>query len=131
MAGPTSRRTFLKSAAALGTAAGGGWVLTPGHPTAYARAAGPRKPNLKLGLASYTTRKLSLAETIQVMKRLKLGFVCLKDVHLPRTLSADRIAKEVRAVRDAGIELYGGGVIYMRTPRQVESAFERPLQDIP
>lgn len=124
MAGPTSRRTFLRSAAALGTAASAGSVLTPGHLRAYARAAGPRKSNLKLGLASYTTRKLSLAETIQVMKRLRLGFICLKDVHLGRTLSADQIAKEIRAVRDAGIELYGGGVIYMRTPQQVESAFD-------
>ena len=44
-------------------------------------------------------------------------------MHLPLDLSPDEIKAEAAKVSSAGIELYGGGVIYMKTSEEVDQAF--------
>lgn len=118
----STRRTFLQ-AAAVGTAA----VLAP---AGLARAAEPaaggeaKKKPLKFGLASYTTRKFSLDETIAMAKRVGLEYLCLKDFHLPLTASADEIRAAAEKVKEAGLILYGCGVVTMRNEADVNRAFE-------
>jgi inosose dehydratase len=85
--------------------------------------AGKKKTQLKLGLASYTFRKFSLDDTIKMALRLDLKSIALKDMHMPLESSADDIRKIAEKVRTAGINLYGAGVIYMKTPQEVETAF--------
>lgn len=82
-----------------------------------------KNEKLNLGLASYTFRKFSLDDTIKMALRLNLGSISLKDMHMPLQSSADEIKQIAKKVRDAGINLYGAGVIYMKTTREVESAF--------
>ena len=84
---------------------------------------GKSKPQLKLGLASYTFRKFSLDDTIKMALRLDLKSISLKSMHLPLESSADDIKKVAEKVRTAGINLYGAGVIYMKTPQEAEVAF--------
>jgi inosose dehydratase len=78
----------------------------------------------KLGLASYTFRAFSLDEALVMTKRLGLKKICLKSMHLPLESREDQIAAAVQKVRNAGIELYAGGVIYMTNEREVSQAFE-------
>ncbi len=76
-----------------------------------------------LGLASYTTRNFSLDDTIKMMLRLGLTSVSLKDKHMPLDASAEDIKKVADKVRSAGLNLYGAGVIYMKTAQEVENTF--------
>jgi len=43
----------------------------------------PENVNLSLGLASYTLRKFKLDDVIKMTKRVGLGSIALKDVHMP------------------------------------------------
>jgi sugar phosphate isomerase/epimerase len=112
-----SRRAFLGGAAAA--AAGG--------PLAGARLAGQGRPTplprFPLGLGSYTFREFGLDETLAMARRLDLRRVCLKDMHLPLTSSDEALRAAASKVREAGLELYGCGVVYMTTAVEVDRAF--------
>ena len=79
---------------------------------------------LKLGLTSYTFRNFSLTQTIEMTKRLGLKRISLKDMHLPLDSTNEQIAQAVAEVKNAGLELYGAGVIYMASEAEVNRAFE-------
>ncbi len=81
------------------------------------------KPSLNLGLASYTLREYSLDDTIKYAKNLGLNYIALKSMHMPLDATADRLKEIAQKVRDAGLILYGAGVIYMKTEAEVANAF--------
>ncbi len=78
---------------------------------------------LTLGLTSYTLRKFSLDEVIKISKRLGLNSISLKSMHMPLESSAEEIKDMAAKVRSAGLTLYGAGVIYMKTAKEVDTAF--------
>lgn len=84
----------------------------------------PAFQGLKIGLASYTLRKYSLDQVIEIMKRLAIKDVCLKSFHLP----FDASPKDLKAISDKmksnGLNLYAAGVIYMKTNDEVEKYFK-------
>lgn len=84
----------------------------------------PAEERLKLGMASYTLRKFTLDETIAMTQQLGLKHLALKDFHLPRESPAADLKAMAEKVRSAGIDLYGGGVIYMKTEEEINKAFE-------
>ena len=77
-----------------------------------------------LGLASYTFRKFTLAEALAMTQRLRLKYIALKSFHLPIESQPDEIAAAAAKVKEAGITLYGGGVIYMKDAPAVHQAFD-------
>jgi len=77
----------------------------------------------QLGLASYTFRKFSRAETIAAAKKIGLNHLCLKDFHLPLSATDEECAVAAAECRAAGITLYGCGVVGMNKPEDVENAF--------
>lgn len=79
---------------------------------------------IKLGLASYTLRKFDLDKTLAMARRLGFKFIALKSVHLPLESSPEQIAEAAEKVKKAGLELYGGGVIYMNNEAEVNRAFD-------
>ncbi|QHT71241.1 sugar phosphate isomerase/epimerase [Rhodocytophaga rosea] len=78
---------------------------------------------LKFGMASYTLRKFTLDEVIAITQKLGLKHLALKDMHLPMDCPAEMLKTMTEKVRSAGIDLYGGGVIYMKTEEEVNKAF--------
>ena len=86
--------------------------------------AGSRPLPFELGLASYTLRKFDLAKALEMTNRVGLKHIALKDVHLAMDSSPEQIKEAVTKVQDAGLDLYGGGVIYMRDEAQVNRAFD-------
>lgn len=78
---------------------------------------------LRLGLASYSTRKFSLDETLAMANRLNLKQIALKSMHMPLESSEEEIKNITAKFEKAGIDLYGGGVIYMKTAQEVKNAF--------
>jgi inosose dehydratase len=80
--------------------------------------------SLNLGLASYTLRKFSLDRTLEETARLGLKYIALKSYHLPLESTQAECEKVAEKVKKAGMELYGGGVIYMRNEAEVHRAFD-------
>ncbi|MBN1508761.1 MAG: sugar phosphate isomerase/epimerase [Sedimentisphaerales bacterium] len=118
-----NRREFLTVAAA-GTAA----ALVTGSASssrqAAMAAATPATPKFELGLASYTLRKFNLDQTLQMTRRVGLKHIAFKDVHLAMNSTPEQIREVVAKVKDAGLDLYGGGVIYMKNEQEVSRAFD-------
>ena len=116
-----SRRDFLKLAG-LGTA---GCVAGVGtHAAAALDAPAKAGPAFELALASYTTRKFDLDQTLAIANRVGLKAVCLKSFHLALDATDQQIAEARTKVEDAGIVLYGGGVVGMKNAQQIEQGFE-------
>ena len=117
-----SRREFL---AAVGTAAAS-LALADQMPIAAAersaKGAKPPKP-FQLGVASYTFRKFDLDKTLAMTRRVGLKHICFKSFHLPLDATSEQIAAAVAKVKQAGLELYSGGVITMRNQKEIDQAF--------
>lgn len=79
---------------------------------------------LKLGVASYSLRNFSMEKALDMTKRLGLDRITFKSMHLPLDSSKEEILKAVGICKEKGVELYGGGVIYMKSNEEVDQAFE-------
>ena len=110
-----SRRQFL------GAATGGllvGAIAPPlfGEPGAHNAAAplyGAHAP-VKLGIASYSLRELPRAQAVEAIRSLGTSYVNIKSVHLPYEVSPQELAAGRREFEDAGLEIVGGGTIYLQ-----------------
>jgi sugar phosphate isomerase/epimerase len=80
-------------------------------------AAAPGRPEpLKLGVASYSLRKFPLDQMLPICQKLGVRYITLKDVHLPRTDTAEVVAANRRKIEAAGLTILGGGTIYWSKP---------------
>jgi sugar phosphate isomerase/epimerase len=75
-------------------------------------------------MASYTFRAFGLDETLAMTKRLGLKRIAFKSFHLALESTPGEIRAVAGKVRDAGLDLYGGGVIYMTSEAETRQAFE-------
>jgi len=121
MTSGANRRDFLKVAGASAAACA---TITPGRALALDRAepAAAAVP-FTLGMASYTLRQFPADQAIEMTKRLGLTRICFKDFHLKLDATPDVIADTVAKVKAAGLDLYAGGVIYMKSEAEVDRAF--------
>lgn len=115
-----SRNEFLK---VVGVSASAALTSVTGFGATHSPVSNMAETNLKLGLASYTMRNFSVDDVIAVCKRLGLNSVALKSNHMPLDSSPEEIRSVASKVRNAGLTLYGGGVIYMKTKEEVDNAF--------
>lgn len=115
-----SRKTFLKAMgiSLLGAPVGGAMARESMN-----KLAGEGLMASKLGLASYSLRSFSLDDVIETMKKLELKYVALKSMHMPLESSDEEIKQIAEKVRSSGLNLYGAGVIYMKTADEVSNAF--------
>ena len=120
--GQTTRRNFLKTSA-LGIAATS-WVTGKERPR-HGVPTGEEKLHsaFSLGVASYTFREFSLEDTMAMTKRLGLEKIALKSMHLPLESREAEIIAVSEKVRNAGLDLYGCGVVYMTNEAEVDQAF--------
>lgn len=112
-----SRRTFIKLSAATAAASllelqASGKNITNHH------------EKLKLGVASYSLRKFTQEKAIAMAKRVGLEYMCFKSMHLPLSSTVKELQSSAKNVKDAGLELYGCGVVYMTTREEVDQTFE-------
>ncbi len=116
-----SRRKFLKLA--------GTGVLAAGASSLYAF---PRMPvtvdkavnTFTIGMAGYTFREFTVEKTIEMMKKIGVANLSLKDFHLPMNSTQDKINTVLEKFKSAGIHVYTVGVVYMKTKESVDQAFE-------
>ena len=113
-----TRNEFLKL-----TGIGISGVLTHTATGSFVDPAYDNDVKLNFGLTSYTFRNFTLDDTIKAALRLALTNISLKAMHMPLESSADDIKMIAEKVRSAGLNLYGAGVIDMKTQQEVEAAF--------
>lgn len=123
-----SRKQFLKRLGTTSLAAGSLGLLssacdTPVKASETTPQSSESSHPLKLGIASYSLRKFSLEEAIAMSKRVGLTHICLKSMHLPLDSSEEDIQAAAAKVREAGMDLYGAGVVYMKDEEAVHQAF--------
>jgi sugar phosphate isomerase/epimerase len=118
-----SRRQFLKLT--------GTGMLAAGVSSVYGstvNVAPPKQTTVKdifsVGMAGYTFLQFNIDKTIEMMKRIGLTKMSLKDFHMPLNSNQDKINEIMTKFKDAGINVYTLGVIYMRTQESVDQAFE-------
>lgn len=115
-----NRRNFLK-AAGLGVAA----AAIPGvAKSSISKATGSGKFKFGFGVASYTLRKFTTEEALDMTLRCGVNRITFKSMHLPVDSGKKTIQKTMALAEKKGVNVYGGGVIYMRTKAQVDEAFE-------
>lgn len=118
-----SRRRFLKSAGAGVAALAGAGAIGAAERSASPPAAGKRRKRFRLGLTTYMFKHYDLDKTLQIARRVAVDLICLRSNLLPLEATGEQVTAALRKVRQAGLEVYGGGVIYMRNERAVERAF--------
>lgn len=98
-----------------------GDLLKPSNPVA-----GPdRFKGLKVGVASYSFRKVSLEQTIKAIQRVGLHYVSIKDFHLSMKSTAQDRKTVAQAFIDAGITPLSCGNVRLTTDEAASrNAFE-------
>lgn len=118
----TNRRNFLK-AAGLSVAAAAAPSFAKAS-AAMARGKNYSKFNFDFGVASYTLRKFTTEDALNMTLRCGVNRITFKSMHLPVDSGKASITKTIGLAKKKGVDVYGGGVIYMRSKEQVDEAFE-------
>ncbi|MDR2139134.1 MAG: sugar phosphate isomerase/epimerase [Tannerella sp.] len=123
----TSRRNFVKKASAGLLVAGASSVF--GSPrVAHAGSLSetrhaPVKDLFKIGMAGFTFRSFDIDQTIQMLDRIDVRFLCIKDFHLPMDSTDEEIKNFHAKLAAKRITGYGVGPIYMNTEEEIDRAF--------
>ncbi len=116
------RRRFLQGAILTSAA----FAAAPRQ--ASAAVTKPESDNLhglKLGMTTYTLRKFTLDQAIQMTKDAGVKYISIKDIHLPLKSTPEERKAARKKIEDAGLILTGGGVIYFKNDEaEVRKAFE-------
>ena len=122
-----NRRDFLKTSAA------GAALMTAPELALNALAKTNKTDNLpmhdqwtetfKLGMAGYTFVNFDIDKTLDIMQRLDVHYLCIKDFHLPLDSTDEQIAAFKEKLAAKGITGYAVGPIYMKSEAEVDRAF--------
>lgn len=114
---PVPRRSFLAAAVA---GAGLGVGMRPLRdlagriapaPAPIAPATLPAEPAVRLGVASYSLRKMPLEKALEMIRTLRTPYVNFKSVHIPYEKSVQELAAIRQSITAAGFVIAGGGTI--------------------
>lgn len=118
----SSRRNFLRNTTLGLTAA----TLTPlvnkGESLHFNEP--ERSKDLPVGIADWTFVNFDIPQSIQMMQRLDIHHMTIKNFHLPFNSTKEKIDEIIKQYKDGGISIYGVGVIYMKNKDEVDQAFE-------
>lgn len=124
MAVQNSRRSFIKLTG-LGVTLGslGGFTNTFGK-IIHAQQPVDSRNKIPLAMATYSLRGYPLSQMLQLTKRVGLTKLSVKEMHMPLKSSKEEIIKATNEIKQAGLDLYTVGVIYMTNEEEVNRAFE-------
>lgn len=118
----SSRRRFLQQAA-VGIAGSVTLPLLGKSATTEITSAMAAPEQLPVGVAGYTFAKFDLEKSIVMMKRLGVYNLSVKEIHLPLNSTQEQVNAAMAKFKEAGINVYTVGVIYMKTKEAVDQAF--------
>lgn len=80
--------------------------------------------DLRIGVAGFTFRSFDIDKTLDMMKRLGVKYMSVKDFHLPLNSTAEQMAAFKAKLAAAGVDGYTLGPIYMNSKADVDRTFE-------
>ena len=120
-----NRRGVLKGAACLAASWPAISKAAEGTADVHVRTPGDPWRGLKVGVASYTFRKMALPDAIRAIQRLGLAYVSIKDVHLPLKSTLEERRAVAARFKEAGITpLSCGNVGLQNDAADIRRAFE-------
>lgn len=80
--------------------------------------------SLKLGIAGYSFVHFTLEESLAMMRRMGIHYLCIKDFHLPLDSTESQIATFHETLDKSKVKGYAVGPIYMKKKEEIDRAFE-------
>jgi sugar phosphate isomerase/epimerase len=78
----------------------------------------------KVSIAGYSFVKFDLEQSLKMMQRMDVHYLCIKDFHLPLNSDEEQIAAFHAKLKNANVTGYGVGPVYMNDEAEVDRAFE-------
>jgi len=78
----------------------------------------------KLGIAGYSFVNFNLDQALEMMKKVDVHYLCIKDFHLPFDSSTAQIEAFHAKLKQYDVTGYGVGPIYMKTKAEIDKAFD-------
>jgi sugar phosphate isomerase/epimerase len=117
-----SRRKFLQKSL-LGAAAAT-FIDMPSMAGMLVPKAEIKNEPFKLGIAGYSFVNFNLDQSLEMMKKVDVHYLCIKDFHLPYNSSAEQIAAFHAKLKEYDVTGYGVGPIYTKTKGEIDNAFD-------
>jgi sugar phosphate isomerase/epimerase len=127
MSNSISRRQIIKTGflAAIGSSFAKTDYASPTITRTVTAAGDDEWQNFKVGIASYTFRKMNLEDTIKALQRLKLNYISVKDFHLPLNSSTAERQSAMQKLKNAGITpLSCGNITMQNDEKNIRQAFD-------
>ena len=110
----SSRRGFL-----------GGSIAMAGFPALSSVAsAAEATDEFKIGVATYSLRKFSRPQAIEMLKKLNIKYISIKEFHLKYADTREQTVAGAKEFRDAGMIITSGGNIDLKKPELLRKMFE-------
>ncbi|UFH52321.1 TIM barrel protein [Spirosoma sp. KNUC1025] len=118
----TTRRVFLKNA-------GGSMALATLYPAVASAAVteaqkAPTDDLFKLGMAGFSFVNFNLDQSLEMMRKTDVHYLCIKDFHLPLNSTPEQISAFHEKLRQSNVTGYAVGPIYMKTNQEIDNGFE-------
>jgi sugar phosphate isomerase/epimerase len=120
-----TRRDFVKKTGAGLVALVAAPMLSTGKLYAKDPVKEPKAEDLfKVSIAGYSFVKFDLEQSLKMMQRMDVHYLCIKDFHLPLKSTEEEIAAFHAKLKEKNVTGYGVGPIYMNNEAEVDRAFE-------
>lgn len=121
----STRRSFFQQAGVgLAAAAGVPALLAGATRVGAATPAGGARETFRIGIAGYSFHKFKLEPALEMVKKVDVRFLCIKDFHLPLTSTEAEIAAFHEKLKSFDVTGYAVGPIYMGSEKAVDEAFD-------
>lgn len=114
----TTRRSFVKSAG-VGLLALSSPTFLIGMPNSVSH----NEELFKIGIAGFSFVKFDIDDTLQMMQRMDVHYLCIKDFHLPYNSTDEQIAVFHAKLANKNVTGYGVGPIYMKSEAEADMGF--------
>ncbi|GAA4443558.1 hypothetical protein GCM10023091_32310 [Ravibacter arvi] len=115
-----NKREFIKKSLA-GTIAGAVLATTD---TFGQKVSQKKADPFKLGMAGYTFVHFKLDQALEMMRKVDVRYLCIKDFHLPFTSTPEEIKAFHETLAQSNVTGYAVGPIYMKTRADIDNGFE-------
>lgn len=120
-----SRRQFFKTAGAGIAVLGAAPTLSSEMFAGYADGSTAAEKDLfNLAVAGWTFNKFKLEPALDMLARVNVHYLCIKDFHLPLDSTPDQIAEFHEKLKAKGVTGYAVGPIGMKSEADADHAFE-------
>lgn len=121
----TNRRKFLQRAtSALAIGATTSTFVQASPSSTQAAPPAPQEDLFKLGMAGYSFVHFKLDQALEMMRKVDVRYLCIKDFHLPFNSTDEQIAAFHATLKASNVTGYAVGPIYMKTVEEIDKGFE-------